>query len=422
MGEFRYKAVDSKGQRKTGTVKSHSREMARSQLARMRLQVITIEAVKEGEDEEGLILLGGRLRIDKKGNIFITSQGAGSVPDKDLIVFTKQLQTMIASGVPLNQSLSILSRQQKIVTFGKIISKIQQSIESGSKFSEALTLYPKTFDTLYVAMVRAGEESGKISEILVKLVSYIEKASRIKRQIKSAMTYPALIVFVAVAVVSFLLVVVVPQFVAQFKSSGRALPELTQMVIDVSDFFVAKWMQILAGLIFFGYAFSMWSKTAYGRYMVHSYALKAPIVGDVVRKVAVGRFCSTMASMLSSGVNIIQALNICASSAGNVVIEKFIHHARGRVEQGQLLSVPVRENKMFPLMVVSMLEVGEKAGRMDEMLNKVSDFYDEEVDEAVKAMLSMIEPLLIVGIGIIVGILVVAMYLPIMDLGNTVGG
>jgi type IV pilus assembly protein PilC len=420
MGEYSYKAIDSKGKRKTGVVSGTSMDMARTQLSRMRLKVIKLEEAKS--DEGILSLLGGRITLDKKGNINLSASAAGVVADKDLIVFTKQLQTMLTSGVALNQSLEILCRQQRNAEFGKIVAKVQKSIEEGSKFSDALRLHPKTFDVLFVAMVRAGEESGKISEILAKLVVYIEKSSRIKRQIKAAMTYPALILFVAVSVVVFLLVVVVPKFVEQFKGSGRALPALTQFVIEVSDALAAHFLQIAGAIALLIYAFIVWSKTKSGRAIVDKYALKAPVVGDLVRKVAVGRFCSTMSSMLMSGVNIIQALTICAGSAGNVVIENFILYARSKVEQGQLLSTPVKENPIFPPMVVSMMEVGEKAGRMDEMLAKVSDFYDEEVDEAVKAMLAMIEPILIVGIGVIVGTLVVAMYLPILDLGNTVGG
>lgn len=422
MGVYKYKAIGADGKRKIGVINGTSKDLVKSQLARMRLKVISLEeegAAGAGGAKE---FLGGRLKIDKKGNIYLSGSAAGTVADKDLVVFTKQLQTMVASGVPLNQSLEILSRQQRNKGFGEIIGKVQKNIEEGSKFSDALVKFPNTFDVLFTSMIRAGEESGKISEILLKLVTYIEKSSRMKRQIRSAMTYPAIILFVAISVIVFLLVVVVPQFVSQFKSSGRALPAITQMVIDLSDFMANQWYYILGGAVAIGYSFSLWVKTTKGRHAFHTFALHAPVVGDLVRKVAVGRFCSTMSSMLASGVNIIQALSICANSAGNVVIEKFILYARSRVEQGQLLSMPVSENKIFPVMVVSMMEVGEKAGRMDEMLGKVSEFYEEEVDEAVKSMLSMIEPILIMGIGVIVGTLVVAMYLPILDLGNTVGG
>lgn len=420
MGDFKYKAVDSRGKRTTGTAQGSSKDVVRMQLARMRLKVISLEEVATGSAAEGLSLFGGRFRIDKRGNVNLTLGKIGAVLDSHLIIFTKQLQTMISSGVPLNQSLEILSRQQLNLAFGETIANIQKNIEEGGKFSDSLARHPVAFDSLYIAMVRAGEESGKISEVLLKLVTYIEKAARIKRQVKSAMTYPALIMCVAIAVIVGLMVFVVPKFAAQFSSAGRQLPALTQIVMNISEAFQNYWYYMLLAAFAAGQGFALFAKTKSGQYFVHAYALKAPIIGDLVRKVAVGRFCSTMASMLSSGVNIIQALSICSASAGNVVFEKFILYARTQVEQGQLLSTPIKANKLFPLMVVSMMEVGEKSGRMDEMLIKVSDFYDEEVDEAVKAMLAMIEPILIVFIGVIVGVLVIAMYLPILDMGNNV--
>jgi type IV pilus assembly protein PilC len=423
MPSFQYKAVDMRGVRKSGTIEGKSIDLARTQLTRMRMKVVSLEEVV-GDDDEGqylINLLGGRIRIDKKGNMRLQMGKVGGVADKELIIFTKQLQTMVASGVPLNQSLEILARQQKNPDFGKVVAKVQKNIEEGAKFSESLAKFPASFDTLFVSMVKAGEESGRISEILSKITVYVEKSSKITRQVKSAMTYPAMILFVASVVSWGLITFVVPKFASQFAGAGRKLPALTQYVMDLSDLLNKYWYApfvIVGGLIF---AFSSITKTEKGRWYLHAFLLKAPVVGDLVRKVVVGRFCSTMASMLTSGVNIIQALTICAASAGNVVVQKFIIYARTQVEQGQLLSKPIKENPIFPQMVSSMMEVGEKSGRMDEMLLKVSDFYEEEVDEAVKAMLAMIEPLLIVGIGIIVGVLVVAMYLPILDMGNNVG-
>lgn len=423
MAQFRYKAIDPSGRAKTGTVNGSSKDLARSQLARMRLRVVSLQEVNtDGSVAGSVSLFGGRIKIDGKGNIELSGGDNKKVTDKELIIFTKQLATMVSSGVPLNQSMDILARQQTNKAFGRIIAAVRKSIEEGMRFSEALERHKQAFDTLYVAMARAGEESGRLAEILMKLVSYVEKSAKMKQQIKSAMTYPAIIMFVAVAVVAGLLVFVVPSFTSQFKGSGRELPALTQIVVDMSDFFVAKWYVILGGAIAAFFAFRAWGETPQGREFIHRYSMKAPAVGDLVRKVAVGRFCSTMASMLSSGVNIIQALSICSASAGNVVIEKFITQVRTRVEQGQLLSVPLSENPLFPVMVISMIEVGEKAGKLDDMLSKVSEFYEEEVDLAVKNMLALIEPALIVGIGVIVGTLVVAMYLPILDLGSTVGG
>lgn len=426
MAEFRYKAVSSDGHVRQGTILAADKEEVRYQLSRMRFRVVSVEAILDGNriTTTSKILiswLGGRLRIDAKGNVFLSLRPPGHVSDKDLIVFTKQLATMIDSGVPLNQSLEILSRQQKNIDFGRMLAAVQATIESGSKFSGALLQFPMAFDALYVAIVKSGEESGKMAEILQRLVIYIEKSSKIKRQIRSAMMYPSFIMLVAVLVVAGLLTFVVPKFVEQFTNSGKPLPELTKFVMNVSEFLVSYYHAIFAGLLGSVILFVQGIKTRQGRQWFHQFALSAPVIGDLVRKVSIGRFCSIMSAMLVAGVNIIQALNICAASAGNVIFEDFILYARSRVEQGQLLSTAIKENQMFPPMVMSMMEVGERSGRMDEMLQKVSDFYEEEVDEAVKAMLAMIEPILIVTIGIIIGFLVVAMYLPIMDLGSSMG-
>ncbi len=423
MGQYKYKALDSSGKSRTGVISGANKDLAKSHLARMRLRVIRLDEIGEdGTVAGGMSLLGGRIKIDSKGNVNFSGGKTGKVSDKEIIIFTKQLATMISSGVPLNQSLQILAKQQSRVGFGEIVNSVQRGIEEGQKFSDSLARYPLTFDVLYVSMVRAGEESGRLADILVKLVVYIEKAAKIKKQILSAMMYPAVIIGVAFLVVGGLLIFVIPEFASQFRSAGKPLPGLTQAVIDLSDFLVAKWYLILGSMVASGYGLHLWSKTVSGKNVIHKFALTAPIIGDLVRKIAVGRFCSTMSSMLSAGVNIIQALSICASSAGNVIIEKLVLYARSRVEQGQLLSQPISESPIFPLMVVSMIEVGERAGKLDEMLIKVSDFYVEEVDLAVKNMLALIEPILIVFIGIIVGILVIAMYLPIMDLGSVVGG
>ena len=425
MGQFKYRALDAAGKRKEGIVSGASKDVARSQLSRMRLKVISIQEVtldEDGNDVSGKAFLGGMIRFDSKGNFSFGTAKEKAVADKDLIVFTKQLATMISSGVPLNQSLEILSKQQKNASFGLTIGKIRKGIEEGMNFSASLGRFGVTFDTLYISMVRAGEESGKLAEILEKLVVYIEKSAKIKSQIKGAMFYPAVILLVAVVVVSGLLIFVVPSFTSQFKDSGKALPGLTQFVIDLSDFLGANWYLIIAACVVAGFIFRRWAKTDVGRTQVDAISLKAPVIGDLMRKIAVGRFCSTMASMLSAGVNLLPALGICAASSGNVVIEKFILSVRAKIEQGQLLSQPLSENPIFPLMVVSMIQIGEKSGKVDEMLVKVSEFYEEEVDEAVKTMLGLIEPIMIVCIGSVVGVLVTAMYLPIMDLGSVAGG
>jgi type IV pilus assembly protein PilC len=424
MGSYKYKARDHTGKIQTGTLSSQSLDMAKTLLMRKKMRVITLQEVSldaEGNESGGLVLFGGRLRIDGNGNIILGSPQNFKVPDKDLIVMTKQLSTMLGSGLPLNQSLELLSKQQRLPQFGKIIAGIRRGIEEGNSLSASMGRYPASFDPLFRAMIKAGEESGKLSDIMSKLLMYIEKSSKIKRQVKSAMTYPVLILFVATVVVTGLLVFVVPSFTSQFKDSGRALPWITQMVIDVSDGIAHYFIHIviaIAGIIF---GLVKYVETPQGRRIFDGQLLKLPIIGDVMRKISVGRFCSTMSSMLSAGVNMLQALTICASSSGNVVMEAFIISCRVRIEKGFQLSQPLSENTMFPKMVVSMVQVGEQSGKLDEMLMKIAVFYEEEVDDAIKTMLGLIEPIMLVGIGGIIGVIVIAMYLPIMDMGNTVG-
>ncbi len=425
MAQYRYKARNPAGKIVDGTISGPSKEMARTILSRQRLVVVSLQEVQldeDGKEVGGIKLFGGRVVIDGKGNIQIGNGDNISVPDKDLIVMAKQLSTMLGSGLPVNQSLDILSRQQRLPQFGKVLGGLRKSIEEGSSLSIALGRYPHCFDQLFRAMIRAGEESGRLPDIMSKLVVYIEKAAKIKSQVKSALVYPTIILVVAFLVITGLLIFVVPTFTAQFAGSGRPLPSLTQYVVNISDFLAVNWLRIFGGIGVSIFAAVQYRKTKRGRVQFDAMLLKLPVIGDVMRKISVGRFCSTLASMLAAGVNLLQALSICASSAGNVVIEEFILSCKDRVEKGQQLSLPLSENPLFPKMVTSMVQVGEKSGKLDEMLLKIAAFYEEEVDEAVKTMLGMIEPIMIVGIGGIVGFLVIAMYLPILDMASTVSG
>ena len=293
-------------------------------------------------------------------------------------------------------------------------------MENGSKQSEAFASFPDIFDSLYVAMVAAGEVSGNLDTILLKLVSYIDRSNKVKGQVKSALVYPVMVVLVAIAVVISLLIFVVPTFAQQYSETGRQLPLLTQWVIAVSDGLAANWAHLTIGVFIAGLAFRRMLQTPRGRLWFDRWILWVPGIGLLLRKISVGRFCSTMASMLMSGVNLLQALTICASSAGNLVIEQFVLSVRSGVEKGQKISEPLSEGHIFPEMVISMVAVGETTGALDEMLEKVSDFYEEEVDLAVQAMLSMIEPIMIVSIGGIVAFILIAMYLPIFDLAGGV--
>jgi type IV pilus assembly protein PilC len=426
VAEFIYKAKDPRGKVKSGKVQAGSKAQARTALARMRLKPISIkvgkmDASKATIDDGITPILGEFLFKDRDGKIQISLGAAEQPTDKDLIIFTKQFSTMISSGVPLMQALGILAQQQRVRSFGKTLETIRVAVENGSTLSEALEGFPKLFDTLYVAMVRAGEASGKLDAILLKLVSYIEKAAKIRSQVKSAMMYPMIVVVVAIVVVSALLIFVVPTFAKQYAESDKELPGLTAFVINLSNLMAEYWY-VAFGAIFAGvFAFRGYIKTEPGRAWWDNVTLKLPGFGQLLKKIAVGRFCSTMATMLTSGVNLLEALSICAASAGNKTIETFVLNVRGRIEQGAKISEPLADGGLFPPMVVSMVAVGETTGALDEMLVKVSEFYEEEVDLAVKTLLSLIEPIMIVTIGGIVGIIVIAMYLPVFDMGNLVG-
>jgi len=419
MAEFKYKAKDPAGRIKTGSISAPTKAAAKGQLQRMRLRPLTLQATKL-DDPKDKKSAGGLFSRDEQGRLKLAI-GEAKPTTKDLIVFTKQFATMMASGVPLIQALGILAGQQRVRGFGRDLEKVRYAVENGATLSDALEAFPKLFDTLYIALVRAGESSGNLDQIMMKLVTYIEKAAKIKSQVKSAMMYPMIVVVVAAVVVGGLLTFVVPTFAKQYTDQGKPLPELTQIVVDLSNFLVESWYLVLGGIVGGVVGLKAWIGTEAGRKKFDQLILKAPGLGQLLIKVAVGRFCSTMSTMLMSGVNMLEALNICAAASGNKTIEAFVLRVRERIEQGSKFSEPLGEGALFPPMVVSMVAVGETTGALDEMLVKVSEFYEDEVDLAVKTLLSMIEPVMIVVIGGIVGFIVIAMYLPVFDMGNLTG-
>lgn len=420
MPEFVYKGKDARGKFRSGRISAPSTAAAKTALAKQRLRAVTVRAVAAngGGDDGGF--LSKFLYKDKKGNWNI-QLGEPKASTKDLIVFSKQFSTMIGSGVPLIQALGILASQQRIRSFGRLIERVRTQVENGATLSQALGMYPDQFDSLYVSMVKAGEASGNIDTIMQQLVIYIEKAAKIKSQVKSALTYPAIVGVVAAAVVSGLLLFVVPTFAQQYEGSDKKLPALTQTVIDFSNLLSNYWYIIFGGLFCAGIGLGKYFSTKRGRAVFDRYILKTPGFGDLMRKIAVGRFCSTMSTMLTSGVNLLEALSICAASAGNKTIEDFVINVRSSIEQGSKFSDPLSQGGLFPDMVVSMVAVGEATGALDEMLTKVSEFYEDEVDLAVKTLLGLIEPIMIVFLGVVIGFVVLAMYLPVFDMASTVG-
>lgn len=421
MGEFAYKAKRSDGKIVTGKISSANKIAAKNAILNRGLKplkVVPVLTPKNGDKS----LNTGYIYRDRKGNIAIRL--SKDLPtDKELAVFTKQLSLMIENGVSILQALNLLESQQKRVTFANIIKAVTEAVEKkGAQLSDAIALHPNVFDDLYVAMVKAGEASGRLDLILRQLVTYIEKSIKIKAQVKSAMAYPVIVVVVATAVITLLLAFVVPSFAKQFKDSGQQLPGLTEFVVNLSEGFLGNLPFILGFGVLAFFVFRLWLKSEKGRQAFDTYILKSPVLGDVLLKIAIGRFCSTMSTMLSSGVAILEALSICAASAGNKRIEKMVFDVRGAITQGQNFSMPLEKTGVFPRMVTSMVAVGEQTGTLDATLAKITEIYEEEVDVAIKAMTSMIEPLMIVVIGSIVGFIVIAMYLPIFDIAGTIGG
>ncbi|MEE9614239.1 MAG: type II secretion system F family protein [Thermodesulfobacteriota bacterium] len=357
------------------------------------------------------------------GDIQINIPGfGGSVKTKEIVVFTRQFAVMIDAGLPLVQCLDILASQQENPKFKEVLTAVKGSVEGGTTFADALRKHPDVFDDLFVNLVAAGEVGGILDTILNRLSNFMEKAEKLKGKIKGALTYPVVVIIIATLVVTGLLLFVVPIFQDIFESFGQALPAPTQVVVVLSDFLQHSWYMILIALggIFFGLKQAY--KTKQGRKILDTITLKTPVLGDLLRKTAVARFTRTLGTMMSSGVPILEALEIVAKTAGNVVIERAIMQARQSLSEGKTLAEPLAETKVFPGMVTQMIAVGEATGAMDTMLSKIADFYEDEVDAAVAALTSLIEPMLMAFLGIVVGGLVIALYLPIFQLAGVAGG
>jgi type IV pilus assembly protein PilC len=363
---------------------------------------------------------------EKKGGlgalqIRIPFLGAG-VKKKEIVIFTRQFATMIDAGLPLVQCLDILSDQQENAEFKRVLIEVKSSVEGGSTFADALRKHPKVFDDLYVNLVAAGEVGGILDTILNRLSTFMEKAEKLKGQIKGALTYPVAVIIIAILIVAGLLIWIVPIFDDMFRGFGQALPAPTQLVVALSDFLQNSWYILLGAIVGIGIAIRQAHRTERGREIIDGLLLKFPVLGDLLRKTAVARFTRTLGTMISSGVPILDALEIVAKTAGNVVIEKAVMKARQRLSEGKTLAEPLAETKVFPGMVTRMITVGESTGAMDTMLSKIADFYEDEVDAAVEALTSLIEPLLMVFLGVVVGGLVIALYLPIFQIAGAAGG
>ncbi len=364
------------------------------------------------------------IQIKKKSKeINLTLPWKDPVDVKTKVVFTRQLATMIDAGLPLVQCLEVLAQAEPHAFFRPVLYKVKQTVESGSTFADALKEHPKVFDELFVNLVAAGEAGGLLDTILNRLAVYMEKAMALKNRVKSAMRYPVIVVSASSLIIGVLLVKVIPSFAGIYGSLGdKKLPALTQTVIDVSGTVVTQLPLVLTCLTIFIVGMSMLVRTNWGRYRVDWILLNAPAVGPLVKKAAIARFTRTLGTLIASGVPILDGLNIVAKTSGNKVIEKGLLYARDRIAEGKNISQPLMEINLFPKMVVQMISVGENTGALDVMLTKIADFYEDEVDTAVEGLTSIIEPILMIGVGGSVAIVLIAMYLPIFGMADTVGG
>jgi type IV pilus assembly protein PilC len=361
-------------------------------------------------------------KVRKKGALdgAVSLPGLGGVTGKDILVFTRQFATMIDAGLPLVQCLDILASQMDNPAFKKVLFAIKGKVEQGSTFADALKEHPKVFDELYTQLCAAGEVGGILDSILNRLAAYREKNEKLKRKVKGAMTYPAIVILVAIGVTALLLLQVTPVFAKMFADFGSALPAPTQFVVDFSEFAQRYVFHAVITIAVVSFSF-VWSyRQPRGRKFWDKVFLKMPLFGPVLRKVAVARFTRTLGTMLSSGVPILDALDVTAKTAGNRTVEEAIYYVRGKISEGKNIAGPLSDTKVFPSMVVQMIGVGEATGAMDTMLNKIADFYDDEVDTAVSSLTAMIEPLLMVFLGGVVGGFLIAMYLPIFSIAGAI--
>jgi type IV pilus assembly protein PilC len=393
------------GEIQSGELTIDSQEEA---LAALRKRRIIISAVRE-----------------KKADVKLALPKFGSpVSTRDLAIFTRQFATMINAGLPLVQCLDILSKQTEKPEFRHVIATVMRDVEAGTTLAEALGKkeHSKVFDELFVNMVEAGEAGGILDNILQRLATYIEKAEALKRKIKGAMVYPAVVLTVAVLATSFMLIFIIPTFARMFTGFGAELPLPTKIVMGLSSFLRAYWWAMVAAMIGLVVGIQRYYLTEKGHMQIDTFLLKIPVFGDVIRKGAVARFTRTLATLIASGVPILNGLEITARTSGNRVIQEAIMAARASIREGETISAPLRQSTVFPPMVVQMISVGEETGALDDMLSRIADFYDDEVDTAVDSLTSLIEPIMIVVMGTIVGGMVVAMYLPMFKLINVVAG
>ena len=406
MPKFAYEGRGADGAVKKGDIEAADLDAARARLRLMKIQTTTLK------EKKGLGAIDINLQIG-----FLKQK----VTTKDLVIFTRQFATMIDSGLPLVQCLDIQAKQAGNPTLREQLTEVKAAVESGTTFADALKKFPDTFDPLFRNLIAAGEIGGILDTILNRLAAFMEKNEKLKRKVKGAMTYPLIVFVVAILVTAVLLIKVVPTFEGMFAEFGSALPAPTQFVVDLSYFVQGNWYFMLGGVIATWVIVSRIYKTPRGKLAIDAVLLKLPVFGDLIRKVAVARFCRTLGTMVSSGVPILDGLEICAKTAGNQIIENAVLQARQSISEGRTIAEPIAEAKVFPEMVCQMISVGENTGALDIMLSKIADFYDDEVDQSVENLTSMMEPAIMLFLGVVVGGFVIAMYLPIFSMAQSIG-
>lgn len=424
MANFQYSALDSKGEQTTGVVSAANEAEA---IQKLRTQgLYPTQIVEEGKGKGA-----AKIKVQSKSKSKASAgkgKTGGRIKPKNLMIFTRQLATLIDSGLPLLRSLTVLGKQEPNPVLRSTLSALADSVQSGATFSESLAQHPKIYNKLYVNMVKAGELGGVLEVVLNRLAEYQEKAQKLKNKIVSAMVYPVIVMFIAVAILVFLMIFIVPKFEAMFAEMGNAeLPGISKLVFGISKFFIASPFGVpnaVFVLILFGicvFLFNLWGRTKGGRLAIDTIKLKLPVFGDIQRKSAVSRFSRTLGTLVTSGVPILQALNITRDTAGNVVISNAIEKVHEAVKEGESIVSPLQASGVFPNMVISMVDVGEETGQLPEMLLKVADVYDDEVDNAVTALTSILEPIMIVVLALVVGSVVFALFLPLIKVITTMG-
>jgi type IV pilus assembly protein PilC len=403
MPVYIWKGVNSQGVKRKGEVESPDQAAALAHVKRLRIQDIIIKEKPK----------------DMFENIAFFKQ---KVTGKDLVIFTRQLSTMIDAGLPLIQSLEILSKQQDNSTFKTVLTAIKRDVETGTTIADAMRKHPTVFDNLFSNMIEAGETGGILDTILGRLAVFKEKSMALQKKIKGAMTYPTICLAISFLILGVILIFVIPVFEEMFSSMGAALPIPTQLVVQMSNFLKSNFLFIIMGIFALIFVIKKIYKTEKGRYKIDAMLLRAPIAGPLIRKVAVSKFTRTLSTMLQSGVPILDALQVVAKTSGNKVIEAAVVRVAESISEGRPIAEPLEESGVFPNMVVQMINVGESVGALDTMLAKIADFYDDEVDQAVSNITAMIEPLMMVVLGGMIGGIVVAMYLPIFSMASVVGG